>query len=104
MNVSKIRFESALIREVFMLNQEFFMKYASGCYWIVRGPHKDSVYTAPVKTNAAGCIIFNCLSKGLSADDAAFHLSEKYHISYEEALQDTNEFLTLLENIGCYTI
>jgi hypothetical protein len=87
-----------------MLNQDFFIKYSSGCYWIVRGPHKDGGYTAPIMTNETGCIIFDCLKKDFSVEDTAFYLSEKYHISYQEALLDTNGFLTLLKDIGCYTI
>lgn len=87
-----------------MLSQDFFMQYASGSYWIVRCPRKDGVYTAPIMTNKTGCLIFNFLKEKFSIEDIASHLSVKYHISYQEALLDTKDFLTLLKDIGCYTV
>lgn len=86
-----------------MLKENCTIRYASGCYWIVRASKNGGEYISPILTNETGYFIWKQLKNKLSADDISIKLAKKYNIPYEEALKDTDEFIQLIKHHGCMT-
>ena len=87
-----------------MIRKDLTIRYACGSYWIISTDVHlctDASYHAPVMTNEAGYHIWNFLKKHFSIEETAETISGLYHISYENALQDTKEFILLLKQNGC---
>ena len=78
-----------------MIRKDLTIRYACGSYWIISTDvhlYADASYHAPVMI---------CLKKHFSIEETAETISGLYHISYENALQDTKEFILLLKQNGC---
>ena len=84
-----------------MLKENCTIRYASGCYWIVRASKNENTYISPILTNETGYLIWKCLKQNYSISDISEQLSTQYKIPYQEALNDINEFIHLLQHYGC---
>lgn len=87
-----------------MIRKDLTIRYACGSYWIISTDvhlYADASYHAPVMTNETGYHIWICLKKHFSIEETVETISGLYHISYENALQDTKEFILLLKQNGC---
>ena len=87
-----------------MIRKDLTIRYACGSYWIISTDAHlctDASYHAPVMTNETGYHIWICLKKHFSIEETAETISGLYYISYENALQDTKEFILLLKQNGC---
>lgn len=84
-----------------MIKKSFQLRYACGCYWIVKISAESAEYRAPIITNETGCAVWNCLQQDRTIVETAQTLTALYKIPYEEALEDTNAFIQLLKQNGC---
>lgn len=79
-----------------MFGEEYAIRYAAGCYWIVKTGQQSEEYIPPVMTNLTGCIIWKDIQKDMDKKSIVEHISALYGITKDEAERDTDEFI---ENI-----
>jgi len=70
--------------------------------WVVLPVGKASVdFNGMLSLNESGTILWHALEKGGSREDLANALLDEYDVELDQALADVDEFLTVLEKVGC---
>ena len=78
----------------------FVLREVAGQVMVIATGEASKDFHGMIKLNATGKEIWLGLQEGLSEEDIAKKLQEKYEVESEKAVEDTRAFLEKMEEMG----
>lgn len=70
--------------------------------WVVMPLRTDVLdFSGMVRLNNSGAMLWKILEEGASRDELIQAITERYSVSVEQAERDLDEFLGVLNKVGC---
>ena len=81
----------------------FVIREVAGQIMVIATGEASKNFHGMIKLNNTGKDIWEGLQEGLSEEEIASHLAQKYQIDISEAKQDTADFLNKMQEMGFLT-
>jgi hypothetical protein len=75
---------------------EYQLRRAAGKYWLL-DMQQGFDYHSPICLNESGAYLWQLYQKGCTREEIAGQLSREFELEWEEAWQDTNDFLDRIQ-------
>lgn len=82
------------------IKQGFVLREVAGQIMVIATGESSKDFHGMIKLNGTGKDIWLGLQEGLSEEDIAKRLQDKYEVDAEKAFQDTRAFLNQMEEMG----
>lgn len=83
------------------ISEDFVLRRVANL-WMVLPLKTDTVdFNGMVRLNDSGAMLWKLLEQGASREELLQAMTEQYSVSREQAAQDLEEFIGILNQIGC---
>jgi hypothetical protein len=83
------------------ISEDFVLRQVAGT-WVVLPLKTDTVdFNGMVRLNDSGAMLWKILEQGASREELVQTLTERYNVPREQAAQDLDEFIGILNQVGC---
>lgn len=83
------------------IKQDFVLRQVAGTHVVLPIGKATVDFNGMVTLNETGAFLWRLLEQGIAREALADALTAEYSVSRETALQDVDDFIAMLEPVGC---
>lgn len=83
------------------ISKDFVLRKVIGENIVLPIGHATLQFNGMIRINDTGEFLWNHMQQNVTQEELAQRLTEAYNVSLDQATLDVNEFITILESIGC---